>query len=241
MGNTFAQALSFALGIRCLEIDHLIAHLYAAFFSKDRPLFPFIGFVVSGGHTSLFLFKNFDKIRLLGTTLDDACGEAFDKVAQILGLGYPGGPIIEKWAKRGNPKAIRLKCSNTKRPLDFSFSGIKTAVLYYVKDTFGSRFSVLDSRKKRASSIGHRASRIADIAASFQETVINTLIEKSFLACSTKCVNQLVIGGGVVCNQRLRQRFREEAKRKKVKLHLAAANLCTDNAAMVAGLGAHWG
>ena len=190
----------------------------------------------------MFLFKNFDKIRLLGTTLDDACGEAFDKVAQILGLGYPGGPIIEKWAKRGNPKAVRLKCSNTKRPLDFSFSGIKTAVLYKVK---GERFPAKTGSRHKLLTGGLRREKvkgeIADMAASFQETVINTLIEKSFLACSAKRVNQLVIGGGVVCNQRLRQRFREEAKRRRVKLHLAAANLCTDNAAMVAGLGAHWG
>ncbi len=225
VGTCFSNALSFALGIPVIKINHLYAHLYAGFFNKKKPRFPFVGLVVSGGHTSLFYVRSFLKIKLLGSTQDDACGEAFDKVASILELGYPGGPVIERLAKKGNPHGLKFKCSNTQQPLDFSFSGIKTAVLYSVKNTLDSRFSILDTRKK------------ADIAASFQETVINALIKKSILACRLKKTNQLVIAGGVAANNRLREKFDQRAIINGLDIYFSPREFCTDNAAMVAGLG----
>jgi N6-L-threonylcarbamoyladenine synthase len=225
VGISFAKSLGVGLDIPLVGINHLEAHLYSAFLNQGKSLsFPTLGLVASGGHTSLFYLKGFDRIELLGSTLDDACGEAFDKVAKILGLGYPGGPLIERLAKKGK-KRIRFSCSNTNRPLDFSFSGIKTAVLYYVRQLSSRPVPQLNIRQKE------------NIAASFQETVINTLIEKSLLACRIKKVNRLVIGGGVALNNRLRQRFYEEAGYCNIELHFPEKRLCMDNAAMVAGLG----
>jgi len=198
----------------------------AIFLNAEHLVFPFVALIVSGGHTTLFYVKDFDKIDVLGATCDDACGEAFDKVAKILGLGYPGGPLIERLAKSGNPKT-QFSCSNTKEPLDFSFSGIKTAVLYYVRKN-------IDARKKQESSIQYQ---VSDVAASFQEAVINTLISKSLLACKIKRVDRLVIGGGVAANNRLRERFYSEAEKNGLNIYFPHPKLCMDNAAMVAGLG----
>jgi N6-L-threonylcarbamoyladenine synthase len=219
VGISFAKAASFARGIPLLGLNHLTSHIYAAFLDGEEIKFPFVALVVSGGHTSLFYLPDFTRIKLIGSTLDDAAGEAFDKVAKIMGLGYPGGPLIEKLAREGDPGKIKFSCSGTRRPLDFSFSGIKTAVLYKV----ASRQSPVTSKK--------------DIAASFQETVIDTLIEKSFLACRRQGLKRLVIGGGVVANARLREKFTACAQRKGIKIYFPALPLCTDNAAMVAGLG----
>ncbi|MFH1198802.1 MAG: carbamoyltransferase N-terminal domain-containing protein, partial [Candidatus Omnitrophota bacterium] len=153
-------------------------------------------------------------------TCDDACGETFDKVAKILELGYPGGPLIEQIAKKGNPRKIKFGCSNTNNPLDFSFSGIKTAVLYKAADR---RPQTVDKKE--------------DIAASFQETAIDVLIKKSFLACKYKKVKRLAVGGGVIANARLREKFLARAKENKITCFFPAKQFCTDNAAMVAGLG----
>ena len=228
VGLCFARALSFALKIDLVEVNHLNAHIFASFFnnrrlislSKLRRMFPFIGLVASGGHTSLFLVKDFDDFSLLGSTLDDACGEAFDKVAKILGLGYPGGPLIEKIARRGNPYKIKFGKIKTKNPLDFSFSGIKTAVLYYLSD----------KRK-------HNLSLVRDISASFQDSVIDSLLDKAFLACRMKKIKILGVGGGVAANQRLREKFSEKAKIQNIRLHFSPLEFSTDNAAMVALLG----
>ena len=198
-------------------VPQLIAE--GGFLDGDSPEFPFVALIVSGGHTTLFYVKDFDKIDVLGATCDDACGEAFDKVAKILGLGYPGGPLIERLAKSGNPK-IQFSCSNTKQLLDFSFSGIKTAVLYNVR-----KHSLASSQLLR------------NIAASFQEAVIDTLIKKSSLACRLKRANRLVIGGGVAANNRLRERFYSAAEKNSLNIYFPHPKLCMDNAAMVAGLG----
>lgn len=219
IGISFAKSISLALDIPLLGVDHVHSHFYANFLDGSGVKLPFVALVVSGGHTSLFYVKDFDDIHSLGQTQDDACGEAFDKVAKILGLGYPGGPFIEKMAKLGNPKKIRFRCSGTKGPLDFSFSGIKTAVLYAVKD---KNLKISEQR---------------DIAASFQESVIETLIDKSFLACKSRGVNRLVVGGGVVANNRLREKFMEAAKQENIKCYFPPKALCMDNAAMVAGFG----
>lgn len=220
VGISFAKALSFCLGIPLLGLNHLHSHIYAAFLGKRSIKKPFIALIVSGGHTSFFLVKEFNRIDLIGSTRDDACGEAFDKVAKILGLGYPGGPYIEQASRKGDPKKIKFLCSNTQHPLDFSFSGIKTAVLYLVREkkTKNRHFN-------------------ADVAASFQEAVINTLIAKSFLACKTKKISRLVLGGGVIANGYLREKFIRCAKTEGIEVYFPEKQFSLDNAAMVAGLG----
>jgi N6-L-threonylcarbamoyladenine synthase len=234
VGISFAKALSLALGVPLLGINHLNSHIFANFLisrtnqAKGKKLtrvpdlvksLPFVALVASGGHTSLMYLRDVEKIEIIGSTQDDACGEAFDKVAKILGLGYPGGPIIERLARNGNPNRIKFNCSNTDRPLDFSFSGIKTAVLYAVK---GRRLAQDETK---------------DIAASFQEAVCDTLVRKSLLACRLKKTNRLFIGGGVVANNRLREKFCAQMQKEKIEIHFPAPRLCTDNAGMVAGLG----
>jgi len=220
IGISFAKAASFSLGIPLLGVNHIFSHIYANFLDSKGVKLPFVALVVSGGHTSLFYVKDFCEIEILGQTQDDACGEAFDKVAKILGLGYPGGPLIEKLAKEGESNKIKFRCSGTKGPLDFSFSGIKTAVLYYVQRH-----------------LAKRTTQYADIAASFQETVIDALIKKSLLACKLKKVNRLVIGGGVAANNRLKKKFYAAAGDVSLKCYFPPKEFCMDNAAMVAGFG----
>lgn len=219
VGVSFAKALSLSLNTPLLGVNHLHSHIYANFLQKAQIPLPFIALIVSGGHTSLFLVEDIDRIKILGQTLDDACGESFDKVAKILGLGYPGGPLIERLAKGGDFQKIKFKCSDTNRPLDFSFSGIKTAVLYLVKKNFPANL------------------RKEDIAASFQAAVINTLIKKSVLVCKMRKINRLVIGGGVAANSRLREQFYQTGQANSLVVHFPPKALCMDNAAMVAGFG----
>ncbi|MCX5687211.1 MAG: tRNA (adenosine(37)-N6)-threonylcarbamoyltransferase complex transferase subunit TsaD, partial [Candidatus Omnitrophica bacterium] len=154
-GISCAKAMSYCLNKPLIAVDHLKAHIYSAIMVKDSPKFPFIGLVISGGHTRLYLVEDFDKFKLLGDTVDDAVGEAYDKVAKILGLGYPGGPVIDALAKKGNIDAVRFTCRAVNNSLNFSFSGIKTAVLYHVN--------------KQKPVTGNQK---ADIAASFQESVL---------------------------------------------------------------------
>jgi N6-L-threonylcarbamoyladenine synthase len=218
VGVSFAKALALSLGKPILGVNHVYSHVYANMLCYRNIKFPCVALVVSGGHTSLFHVKDFSKIQVLGQTQDDACGEAFDKVAKIMGLGYPGGPLIEKLAKNGNRHKIKFACSRTSNELDFSFSGIKTAVLYYLKD------------HKPAAKLRE------DLAASFQESAINVLIMKSLLACKRKNAKQLLIGGGVAANSYLRQRFTVSSKDAGVNCFFPSIGLCVDNAAMVAGL-----
>jgi N6-L-threonylcarbamoyladenine synthase len=218
VGVSFAKALALSLDRPLLGVDHVHSHIYANVLCHKTIKMPCVALVVSGGHTTLFYVKDFSKIQVLGQTRDDACGEAFDKVAKIMGLSYPGGPLIEKLAKGGDKYKIKFACSGTSDELDFSFSGIKTAVLYYLKD------------KKTGAKLNQ------DLAASFQESAINVLIRKSLLACKRKGVAQLLIGGGVVANSCLRQRFTAGSKVAGVNCFFPDINLCMDNAAMVAGL-----
>ena len=219
VGVAFAKALALSLAKPILGVSHIHSHLYANLLSDSKIKLPAVGLVVSGGHTALFYIHDFSKIQILGQTRDDACGEAFDKVAKIMGLGYPGGPEIEKAARNGDKHKIKFACSGMSADLDFSFSGIKTAVLYYLKD------KQINSQLKN------------DLAASFQESVINVLIKKSLLACRQKNVKHLLIGGGVVANRVLRQKFMESAKVEGVSCFFPEINLCMDNAAMIAGFG----
>jgi N6-L-threonylcarbamoyladenine synthase len=219
VGIAFAKNLSLALNVPLVAVNHVLSHIYANFLDNIPVKLPFVALVVSGGHTSLFYVKSFDRIETLGETQDDACGEAFDKVAKIMELGYPGGPVIEKLATGGDCRKIKFRCSGTENPLDFSFSGIKTAVLYAAGN---KRLSLVDKK---------------DIAASFQETVISALIDKSINACKKKRTSRLVIGGGVAANNRLRARFNDEAATSGISCYFPPRPLCMDNAAMVAGLG----
>jgi len=262
VGISFAKSISLGLGVPLLGVNHLHSHIYANFLmvqknikhfpiplrkslkvvcegdflDGDAPGFPFVALIVSGGHTTLFYVIDFDNIDILGATCDDACGEAFDKVAKILGLGYPGGPLIERLARYGNPKKLKFSCSNTKEPLGFSFSGIKTAVLYYVKKHALAPALPVASFPPLAVA-GRHSQFVRDIAASFQEAVIDTLIKKSLLACKLKKSNRLVIGGGVAANSRLRERFYSEAEKEGLNIYFPHPKLCMDNAAMVAGFG----
>jgi len=219
VGVAFAKALALSLDKPILGVNHVHSHLYAGILCNKNIKFPFVALVVSGGHTSIFYVKNLSDIQVLGETQDDACGEAFDKVAKIMGLGYPGGPLIERLAKKGNKNGIKFPCSGTRGELDFSFSGIKTAVLYYLKD---------NRAKARLNK--------ADLAASFQESVINVLIKKSLIACKRKGARQLVVGGGVAANACLRRRLSAESKAAGVDCFFPGMDLCMDNAAMVGGL-----
>lgn len=224
VGISFAKALSLSTGIPLNGVNHLYSHIYAGSLERRPVKLPFVSLVVSGGHTSLFFVKDFDRIELLGSTCDDACGEAFDKVAKILKLGYPGGPAIEKLSATGDPKKIIFRCSDTGNPLDFSFSGIKTGVLYFVRDRLKGKDRL-------------PAQLIRDIAASFQEAAVNTLINKSLLACRMKRCARLVVGGGVAANNRLRVEFLERAGEAGIEVCFPAKAFCMDNAAMVAGMG----
>lgn len=224
VGISFAKSLSLSLGIPLLGVNHVHSHFYANFLQGKAIELPFVALVVSGGHTSLFYVRDFDRIKVLGQTYDDACGEAFDKVAKILGLGYPGGPLIERLALRGDSKSIRFNCSGTKNELDFSFSGIKTAVLYHIRKLEASRCRDMDEQ-------------VRNICASFQHAVVETLVKKAVLACKLKKVKSLLLGGGVVANKALRERFISAAAKEGLGCHLPSLGICMDNAAMVAGFG----
>lgn len=219
-GISCAKAISYNLGKPLIAVDHLKAHIYSAIMEKNIPVFPFIGLVISGGHTRLYLVEDFNSFELLGDTVDDAVGEAYDKVSKILGLGYPGGPVIDALAKKGNPAAIKFTCRAVNNSLDFSFSGIKTAVLYKVK-AMGPRL---------------KAKEVSDIAASFQEAVLRVLVENSIKAIEKYKVKSFVVGGGVSANSGFREKMRREAAFKGFDLYFPPLNLCSDNAVMAAGL-----
>ncbi|MDP8230212.1 MAG: tRNA (adenosine(37)-N6)-threonylcarbamoyltransferase complex transferase subunit TsaD [Candidatus Gorgyraea atricola] len=230
-GISCAKALSYALGVEFIAVDHLKAHIYSALMCKDAPRFPFIGLIISGGHTRLCLVEGFDSFTTLGDTLDDAIGEAYDKVAKILGLGYPGGPIIDRLAKKGDAKAIKFTCRPIKGGLDFSFSGIKTAVLYYVKGQ-GTPYENQRFRTGQARDKGQEE----DIAASFQEAALKVIVNNTIKALEKHNLKTLVIGGGVSANSRFREMIAREAMFRSLKVFFPPLQLCSDNAAMVAGL-----
>ena len=227
VGISFARSLAFALGKPLIEVDHIKAHLYANFLTekklvRKRPALPAIGLVVSGGHTSLYHIKTVKQYRLLGQTRDDAAGEAFDKVARILDLGYPGGPVIDRLAKTGYNDKIRFTCAQLPDSNDFSFSGIKTSVLYYVRDKWD---------KKKTS--------VNEIAYAFEDSVTSVLVNKCVALCQRRKVKTLLVGGGVAANSLLRTRLVESANKLGINVFFPPLSLCMDNAAMIAGLGYH--
>jgi N6-L-threonylcarbamoyladenine synthase len=223
VGLTAAKTLALALDVPLVAVDHLEGHLYACQLAfPDRPVYPCLGLVVSGGHTSLYLCRGPINAEVLGGTIDDAAGEAFDKVASLLGLGYPGGPGIERAARRGNPSAYALPRSylNDDR-LAFSFSGLKTAVLY-----------ALRGQDARGSDGPPPPEVVADLAASFQEAVVDVLVAKTRQALIRTGMRRLGIGGGVAANTRFRERIAALAAEMGVELFIPPLSLCTDNAAM---------
>jgi N6-L-threonylcarbamoyladenine synthase len=221
VGISFARALSLAVGKPLIEVDHIHAHLYSNFLNpQSAPQLPAIGLVVSGGHTSLFYVKDVKHYQLIGETLDDAAGEAYDKAARILGLGYPGGPVIDRLAQKGNTDTLSFSSSELPGTFNFSFSGIKTAVLYYHRDHH--------TRKDYARE---------DVAAAFQKSVVDILVKKCLLACEHHRVKTLLVGGGVAANSQLRSRLKKEASERGIESFFPPLPLCMDNAAMIAGLG----
>src|SRR5712691_2647056 len=223
VGVSAAKMLAVALNVPLIAVNHIEAHIYAARLAAGRDIFPCIGLVVSGGHTALFHCHDPLKLELLGCTRDDAAGEAFDKVAQILGLGFPGGPAVDREAAGGDPKAFRFPRSLMEAGnLDFSFSGLKTAVLYAVHGQNRTGGDPPDAKKR------------ADAAASFQRAVVDVLVEKARRALERTGLKRLAVGGGVAANRALRAALTAMVAGIGGELFIPPMNLCTDNAAMAA-------
>ena len=224
VGTSTASAIALALDKPLYAVNHLAAHISVDYLTHDKPLNPTIALLVSGGHSSILQINDVtSSVTSLGSTMDDAAGEAFDKIARVMGLGFPGGPAVDLEAKNGNRDAINFPRGLTQaedwrtRPYDFSFSGLKTAVARYLESTPGY---------KRG-----------DVAASFQEAVVDVLIQKSLAACTATGIESLVIAGGVAANSRLRELAQQRCQVAGIELRIPSPLLCTDNGAMVAALG----
>ncbi len=227
VGLYYAKALSSSKGIPLAAVNHLEGHILSVFLEPDPPPFPFVCLTVSGGHTCIYHVKGYGDYTQMGQTLDDAAGEAYDKVAKILGLGYPGGPVIERVARAGRRDAIAFpRAYLSTGSLDFSFSGLKTSVSIFIKRW-------LDEPESTG-----RAS-VADIAASFEEAVVEVLERKVMMAQETTGVTAVALTGGVACNGRLRDVMGESAKRRGVSFHYPRPSYCTDNGSMIAAAGYH--
>lgn len=218
IGLATAKAFSLALGKPLVGVHHIQGHISANFIEHKELKPPFMALVISGGHTNIVEVDDYNSCRVLGGTRDDAAGEAYDKVARVLGLGYPGGPLIDKIAKEGNPEAVAFKrVFLEKDSLDFSFSGIKTGVLNYINN------------EKQA---GHEIN-VPDVAASFQQAVLDVIVAKAVSAACDMGKDKLVLAGGVAANSKLRQMLDEKCKEKGIELYYPSPILCTDNAAMI--------
>jgi N6-L-threonylcarbamoyladenine synthase len=222
VGLSTAKALAYGLGVPLIGVNHLEAHLAAVHLEHDVE-FPVVGLVVSGGHTSLYHVTDYTGLTILGKTRDDAAGEAFDKAAKLLGLGYPGGVQIDRLAKEGDPEAVKFprpfKSSST---FDFSFSGLKTSLVYYLR-----KHPEPNDRELR------------DICAGYQEAIAETLVEKALLAAKARSVKSAVMAGGVACNSRLRALASERFGEEGIGVYIPSPVYCTDNAAMIGVLGSY--
>ena len=222
VGVAYGKALAYTIGVPVVAVNHLEGHLSAASLCVQSVEPPFVALIASGGHTSLYHVKAWDQTTLLGQTLDDAAGEAFDKASKMLGLGYPGGPIIDQLAKKGDPKRVRFpKPYPDRADLNFSFSGLKTALLYYLRDQEKSG----------------RNYEIADVAAGYQRAIVEVLVDKTLAAAEGVGVRDVVVTGGVAANSELRARFSEQGRDVGCRIHIPPFRYCTDNAAMIAVAG----
>ena len=256
IGLTFGKSLALARGLPFIGINHMEAHLISPWLSAGRAFEPNVSLIVSGGHTMLVHVRAIGDHTVLGQTTDDAAGEAFDKVAKLLGLGYPGGPEVEKAARDGNPAAIPFPRGKLNDPdFDFSFSGVKTAVLYWLrkreqkeKSEVSSQKSVIRCQKPEdgspsSASVAPRstlnAQTLSDLCASFQQAVVDVLVGKAIAAALAMRVRFVTVSGGVACNGALRDQLAAACRRNGLELLMADHKLCTDNAGMIAGLGWH--
>lgn len=230
VGVSFAKAISYSTGIPLVAVNHLEGHI-ASIFLEVKVSFPFIALVVSGGHTALYYVKDFGEYEELGRTRDDAAGEAYDKVAKVLNLGYPGGPIIDKVSQKGDPDAVKFPRPYLPRSFDFSFSGLKTAVVNYMRGI--ERLGHFPRKKGKEVTV-------EDIASSFQGAVIDVLIYKVLKGAEKKNVKRIVLSGGVAANSSLRKQILERAGPEGLKVYIPSPELCTDNAAMIAAIGYHY-
>ncbi|MCW5933174.1 MAG: tRNA (adenosine(37)-N6)-threonylcarbamoyltransferase complex transferase subunit TsaD [Fimbriimonadia bacterium] len=220
VGIAAAKALAFALGKPMVGVNHLEGHLYSAFLEQEARFEPHVCLIVSGGHTELLYVKAHGDYQLLGQTQDDAAGEAFDKSARLMGLGYPGGPQIDLQARSGDPKAVPLPRARLQNPLDFSFSGLKTAVRRFIE----------------ARPDGYS---IPDLCASLQQAILDVLVQRTLLAAQQTGVSLITVVGGVAANSQLQTRMRQESANAGFQALIPPAKFCTDNAAMIAAAGYH--
>ncbi len=225
VGTSFAKAFAMGLNIPLIEVDHMQAHILAHFVQlkeqrKPVPKFPFLCLTVSGGHTQIVKVEDYFKMTLLGETIDDAAGEAFDKTAKIMGLNYPGGPLIDKLAKQGNPKAFKFPMPQIKN-LDYSFSGIKTSFLYFLRDQLKVNEHFIEENK-------------ADLAASMQYTIVEILMKKLVKAAKQEGIKEIAIAGGVSANSGLRDAIKNGEKKYGWNTYVPEFQFTTDNAAMIA-------
>ncbi len=216
VGVSFAKGVAFTLGKPLVPVHHLEGHIYSVFLEKTVE-YPFVALIVSGGHTDLFLVEDFGRYRFLGGTLDDAAGESYDKVAKMLGLGYPGGPVIDKLAREGEPKYELPRPMIFSEDLNFSFSGLKTAVMNLIRK--------------------EKTFKVEDVASSFQEAVVDILVSKSLKALDKTGIKRLVVVGGVSANSRLREVLKEKSEELSFELYIPHPRLSTDNALMIAYAG----
>ena len=223
VGLNFGKSFAYSLGIPFIGVNHMEAHIYSNFIEEPSPLFPFVCLTVSGGHTQLVVMREDFQYELIGQTRDDAAGEAFDKVAKMLDLGYPGGPKVDALAKEGNPDAIDFPRSFLDDDVfGFSFSGIKTSVLYYLRDNHSDEIS---------------KHQLADICASFQASVVEVLVSKTIAAAKNYGVKDIAMAGGVSANSALRRAMSDAASRAHLRLFVPKLEYCTDNGAMIAAVG----
>lgn len=226
VGFSFVKAFAMVRGLPWIGVSHLEGHINSVFLEPDPPSFPFVALLASGGHTSIYHVTSHTQFDLMGQTRDDAAGEAFDKVAKMLDLGYPGGGIISKLAQEGDPTRIPFPRSYLDRSsFDFSFSGLKTAVGRYIRD--------------HSQNLAERIPGIADIAAGFQEAVVDVLAHKVIEAAVYKKCNRIALVGGVAANGRLREKVTADARKKGIAVYFPGYELCGDNAAMIAAAGYH--
>ena len=225
VGTTFAKAMAIALKVPLIDVNHLHAHVMAHFIKETpdhhhQPTYPFLCLLVSGGNSQIILVKNYNEMKIIGQTIDDAAGEAFDKCAKVMGLGYPGGPVVDQLSKEGNPKAFLLNKPHI-AGYDYSFSGLKTSFLYHLRDELKKNPQYIEQNKN-------------DLCAVLTHTIVEILMEKLRKAVDTYGIKEVAVAGGVSANSALRAAFEEHARRYKWKIHIPKFSYTTDNAAMVA-------